>query len=108
MKTFLFSTLVVLCVVDISSAEVYKCQGADGKLKYTDRPCNKKAEQQTVAKIVVPPPSVAIANKPSLKAQDEAFKERHRMRNDYDRCLANPISQVCFSHDRYAVRQIRN
>ncbi len=100
--------LVLLSIVDIASADVYKCQGADGKLRYTDRPCNKKAEQQTVAKIVVPPPSVAITNKPSLKAQDEAFKERHRMRNDYDRCLADRMSQVCFSHDRYAVRRYKD
>ena len=98
---------VFLSFISISNAEVYKCQGADGTLKYTDRPCNKNAEKQTVAKIAVPPPSVAITNKPSLKAQDEAFKERHRMRNDYDRCLADRMSQVCFSHDRYAVRRSR-
>lgn len=99
--------LALLGFTNASSAEVYKCQGADGTLKYTDRPCNKNAEKQTVAKIVVTPPSVAITNKPSLKAQDEAFKERHRMRNDYDRCLADRMSQVCFSHDRYAVRRSR-
>jgi hypothetical protein len=108
MKIRLIIFLALLSFINISNAEVYKCQGLDGKLKYTDRPCNKDAEKQTVAKIVVPPPSVAITNKPSLKAQDEAFKERHRMRNDYDRCLADRFSQMCFSYDRYAVRRYKD
>ncbi|MFC0348921.1 DUF4124 domain-containing protein [Undibacterium danionis] len=94
-----------LSFASVASAEIYKCQGADGKLKYTDRPCYKNSEQQTVVKLVVPPPSVTPFNRPSLKEQDEAFKERHKMRQDYERCLADPMSMMCFGPNEYAVRR---
>jgi hypothetical protein len=105
MKTHPIIFLALISFANLSNAEVYKCQGADGKLKYTDRPCSKNGEQQTVVKLAVPPPSVTASNRPSLKAQDDAFKERHKMRQDYERCLADPMSMMCVGPDRYAVRR---
>ena len=44
-----------------AQADVYKCRDADGKLSFTDRPCPKGAQSETV-EIVDPASDAAVAS----------------------------------------------
>ncbi|MBR7801760.1 DUF4124 domain-containing protein [Undibacterium fentianense] len=95
----------LLFLPSLSSAEIYQCRGAEGKMRYSDRPCKQQVEQQSIAKIVVAPASAGKTASSNWKEKDEALKVRHKMRQEYEKCLADPMSLVCFGPDQVAVRQ---
>jgi len=60
--------LVIGAAAPRAGAEVYKCQGADGRITYTDAPCGAQARQETVRieRGPVAPPAPATAKPPAL------------------------------------------
>lgn len=108
------ATSLLLALAMPVSAEVFKCQGGDGKVQFSDRPCGGLAEAEE-QRIEVQAPNIGGSFAPSAEyqrrqAQDDREQEIRAVERDLERLdeLASQLPCKRFSSTALRTLVIRN
>lgn len=108
------ATSLLLAVAMPASAEVFKCQGAGGRIQFSDRPCGGLAEAES-QRIEVQAPNISSSVAPSeealrRQAQDDRARDIRAVERDLERFdeLAAQLPCKRFSSTALRTLVIRN
>jgi hypothetical protein len=106
-----FSILAVLLTTQsVTMAASYKCKGTDGKIEYSDRPCDTSKEEVSAPKAaggVVSTPTIAPMRRLETLFADYEPRlcERERLANEID--MAQRTGELKQADARWKLRQER-